>query len=141
MIERPIVCGILNSTPDSFYDGGKYNDLIQRARQLIDDGADWIDVGGESTRPGAKPVGTQEEIDRVLPIIESLNGIIPISIDTTKAEVAFAARKAGATILNDVRGFQDKSMQVASEHFPISIVMHSRGRPSACRGGGGSGSP
>ena len=88
MNETPIVCGILNSTPDSFYDGGKYTNLIDRAHQLIKDGADWIDIGGESTRPGAQQVGIQEEIDRVLPIIESLNGLIPISIDTTKGDVA-----------------------------------------------------
>ena len=129
MTETPIVCGILNSTPDSFYDGGKYNNLIDRAHQLVELGADWIDIGGESTRPGAELISAQEEIDRVIPIIESLNGIIPISIDTTKGEVALAARRAGATILNDVRGFQDEDMQVASEQFPISIVMHSRGRP------------
>ena len=128
-MNKPIVCGILNATPDSFYDGGKYSNLIERAFTLIENGADWIDVGGESTRPGSTPVGVQEEMDRVLPVIESLRNTIPISIDTTKSDVANAAREAGATILNDVRGFQDLEMQIASEQFPIAIIMHSRGRP------------
>lgn len=130
--EHPIVCGIINATPDSFYDGGKYPSIIEHAVQMIDDGADWLDVGGESTRPGATPVGEQEEIDRVLPVIEAVvrhAPKIPISIDTTKALVAKYARQAGASILNDVRGFQDMAMQEVSALYPISILMHSRGTP------------
>lgn len=131
---EPIVCGIINATPDSFYDGGKYPSIIEHALQMINDGADWLDVGGESTRPGAIAVEAQEEIDRVLPVIEAIvrnAPHIPISIDTTKAYVAKYARQAGATILNDVRGFQDIAMQEISALYPISILMHSRGTPQS----------
>ncbi len=125
----PIVCGIVNATPDSFFDGGRYKSLIDHAKRLIDAGADWIDIGGESTRPGADLVEAQEELDRVLPLVEALSQLVPISIDTTKGAVARAAHNAGATIINDVRGFQDEDMQEASKLFEIGIVMHSKGRP------------
>ena len=126
---KPIVCGIVNATPDSFYDGGKYKNLIDHAKRLIDEGADWIDIGGESTRPGSHPVSVQEEMDRVLPIVEQISMLTTVSIDTTKADVAIAASKLGASILNDVRGFQDPEMQEASKLFDKAILMHSRGRP------------
>lgn len=125
----PIICGIVNATPDSFFDGGKYRNLLDHAKRLIDSGANWIDIGGESTRPGAELVEVQEEMDRVLPLIEELSQLVPVSIDTTKGSVARAANKAGATIINDVRGFQDKEMQEASKLFDVGIVMHSKGRP------------
>ena len=124
-----IICGIVNATPDSFYDGGKYSSPIDHAKRLIEAGADWIDVGGESTRPGAKLISEQEELDRVLPVIEAIAGMTTVSIDTTKGRVAVEAYKCGATIINDVRGFQDEEMQEASRHFDTAILMHSKGRP------------
>lgn len=129
MLKDSIVCGIVNVTPDSFYDGGRYENIINHGRKLIEDGADWLDIGGESTRPGAALVSEQEELDRVIPVIEKLYGSVPISIDTTKGIVAREAHKAGAEIINDVRGFQDLDMQDASKLFDTAIVMHSRGRP------------
>lgn len=128
-MNRSIICGIVNATPDSFYDGGKYRSAIEHAKRLIDAGADWIDVGGESTRPGAKLVSEQEELDRVLPVIEAISGITTVSIDTTKGRVALEALNHGATVINDVRGFQDSDMQEASRHFDKAILMHSKGRP------------
>ena len=129
MPTKPIIMGIINATPDSFYDGGQYKDLIQRGLQLINDGADWLDIGGESTRPNAQPVSIDEEINRVIPLIEALHDKIPISIDTTKPEVARVAAQSGANILNDVRGLQDAEMISASALFQTTIVMHSRGTP------------
>ena len=126
---KPIICGIVNATPDSFYDGGKYKCSIDHAKRLIDAGADWVDVGGESTRPGADLVSEQEEMDRVLPVIEAISGLVTISIDTTKGAVALEANRLGATVINDVRGFQDVSMQEASKQFDQAILMHSKGRP------------
>src|SRR5512145_1114622 len=103
---RVLVMGVLNVTPDSFSDGGSYADLessIARALEIEAEGADILDIGGESTRPGSKPVNAEEEMDRVMPVIESLRGRlrIPISIDTAKSEVARAAVGAGAEIIND----------------------------------------
>lgn len=129
---RATVMGILNVTPDSFSDGGAYQNVqaaLAHARRMIADGADIIDVGGESTRPGAEPVTLEEESDRVIPVIEALHvrGITqPISIDTTKAEVADHAIRAGATIINDVSGLQrDKEIAaVAAQHDVPIIVMH-----------------
>jgi dihydropteroate synthase len=126
---KPIICGIVNATPDSFFDGGKYSNPTEHAKRLIEEGADWIDVGGESTRPGAQLISTQEEMDRVLPVIEAISQDILVSIDTTKGAVAVEAHRLGATILNDVRGFQDLDMQEASKLFDKAILMHSKGRP------------
>lgn len=125
----PIICGIVNATPDSFYDGGKYSSVIDHAKRLIDAGAHWVDVGGESTRPGAELISAQEEMDRVLPVVEAIAGQTTISIDTTKGAVALEAHRLGATIINDVRGFQDLDMQEASKKFDKAILMHSKGRP------------
>ena len=97
--------GIVNVTPDSFSDGGRYlaaDAAIEHGRRLRQEGADWIDVGGESTRPGARPVAADEELDRVVPVIESLAADGPVSVDTTKPEVARAAVAAGARMVNDV---------------------------------------
>ena len=133
---KTLVMGILNVTPDSFYDGGKYfgvDDALDRARKMIDDGADIIDVGGESTRPNSNCVSTEEEIRRVIPLIKEISKEtqVPISIDTYKAEVADKAIKAGAQIINDVSGLQaDKKMaKIAAAHNTPIIIMHIKGRP------------
>lgn len=131
--KRTHVMGILNVTPDSFSDGGKYNQVeraVERALQMEVEGADIIDVGGESTRPDHKPVTVQEEIDRVVPIIESLSKelSIPISIDTYKSETAEAAIQAGAEIINDVWGakYDPEIATVAATYEVPIILMHNR---------------
>jgi dihydropteroate synthase len=128
------VMGILNITPDSFHDGGEYNaieDAVARAEQMVEDGADILDIGGESTRPGADPVPVEREIDRVVPVIEALTEVdVAISVDTRKAEVARAALDAGADILNDVSGLEDPEMRlVAAEYDVPVVVMHSINTP------------
>jgi len=134
--ERTIIMGVLNVTPDSFFDGGRYYDPAraeERALEMIAEGADIIDVGGESTRPGADPVPAEEECRRVLPVIRRLAQAVdvPISIDTYKAEVAKAALEAGATIVNDITGLQrDPDMaKVAADYGAAVVVMHSKGDP------------
>jgi dihydropteroate synthase len=135
--ERTLIMGALNVTPDSFSDGGLYLDPASAAEhglELVRQGADWIDVGGESTRPGSRPVSAQEELRRVLPVIRSLRRKLrstPISIDTTKAEVAEQAVQAGASILNDVSGlrFDPSLADVARRYKTPLILMHLRGRP------------
>ncbi|MBE0581116.1 dihydropteroate synthase [Devosia sp.] len=130
--QTPLVMGILNVTPDSFSDGGQHNLLdsaLAHARQMIAEGADIIDVGGESTRPGSEPVGVQEELDRVMPVIDALvaDGIgVPLSIDTYKPLVADQAIQAGATIINDVHGLQGapQMAEVAALHDVPVIAMH-----------------
>ncbi len=130
--QTPLVMGILNVTPDSFSDGGLHNLLdsaLAHARQMITDGADIIDIGGESTRPGSEPVGVQEELDRVMPVIDALvaDGIeVPLSIDTYKPLVADQAIQAGATIINDVHGLQGapQMAEVAALHDVPVIAMH-----------------
>lgn len=132
------IMGILNVTPDSFSDGGKYNELekaVDHAKQMVADGADIIDVGGESTRPGHKPVSVEEEIARVVPVIEALRaaGIaVPISIDTYKAETAAAALQAGADIINDVWGakYDPEIAAVARAYDAPIILMHNRNNKS-----------
>ena len=127
--------GILNVTPDSFSDGGQYVDpapAMQRAREMIAEGAGIIDVGGESTRPGAEPVATAEEMARVLPVIEALraewDGVI--SVDTMKPDVASAALAAGADAINDVTGLCDPGMiRIAAENACGVVVMHMQGEP------------
>lgn len=125
--------GILNVTPDSFSDGGHYTDVdkaVEHAIGMVRDGADVIDVGGESTRPGAKPISLEEELSRVIPVIEKLSKKIdvPISIDTYKAEVARQAVEAGATIINDVwAGKKDQDMyRVMGNSNTSVILMHNR---------------
>ncbi|MFD1642239.1 dihydropteroate synthase [Halohasta litorea] len=132
--ERTAVMGILNVTPDSFHDGGDFFDreaAIDGAKALVEEGADIIDIGGESTRPGADPVGVDEEIDRVVPVIEAVSDLdVQISVDTRKAAVAEAALDAGADILNDVAGLEDPAMRflAADREVPV-IVMHSIDTP------------
>jgi dihydropteroate synthase len=135
--ERTLLMGVLNVTPDSFSDGGLYlapERAIQRGLELVRQGADWIDVGGESTRPGSRPISAEEELRRVLPVIRGLRRklrSVPISIDTTKAEVAEQALRAGANILNDVSGlrFDPRLAEVARRYRAPLVLMHLRGRP------------
>lgn len=131
--ERTYVMGILNATPDSFSDGGKFNEVeiaLKRVEEMISQGADIIDVGGESTRPNFTVVEVDDEINRVVPVIEAIKEKfdITVSIDTYKAKTAEAAIKAGADIINDVWGFKkDKSMaSVAAKYDVPCILMHNR---------------
>ncbi|AJG96921.1 dihydropteroate synthase [Clostridium beijerinckii] len=131
--ERTYIMGILNFTPDSFSDGGKFNDIdvaIKHVKEMIDNGADIIDVGGESTRPGYEIVSEEEEISRVVPIIKAIkeNFDISVSIDTYKAKVAEQAIQAGADLINDIWGFKkDKDMaKVAAKYNVPCCLMHNR---------------
>lgn len=141
--ERALIMGVVNVTPDSFSDGGRFLDperAVAHGLELTRQGADWIDVGGESTRPGSKPISAQEELRRVLPVVRGLHrrrAALPISIDTTKAEVAEAAVRAGASIINDVSGlrFDPRIADVARRHRTGLIVMHLRGRPETMQRG------
>lgn len=126
--------GIVNVTPDSFSDGGRYflrDAGLAHAQQLLAEGADILDIGGESTRPGAAPVGEQEELDRVLPIVEALRGIsVPISIDTCKPAVMRAALAAGASMVNDVNALQsDGAMDMLANSDAAVCLMHKQGDP------------
>ena len=132
--EETAVMGILNVTPDSFHDGGEYDALdaaVDRATEMVEAGADIIDVGGESTRPGADPVPASEEIDRVVPVIEAISDLgVPISVDTWKGAVADAALDAGADIVNDVSGLTDPEMPfVVADHDASLVLMHSHSVP------------
>ena len=133
---RPLVMGVLNVTPDSFSDGGVFQDpdaALRRAVQMVEQGADLIDVGGESTRPGSRGVSLAEELRRVIPVIERLAGAVrvPLSIDTSKADVASRALAAGASVVNDVTALQgDPEMaQVVARSKAAIILMHMRGAP------------
>jgi dihydropteroate synthase len=126
---RPLVVGILNATPDSFFDGGQHADLIAHGERLIAQGADWLDIGGESTRPGAPSVSADEECGRILPVIRALAGTVPLSVDTSKASVAAEALRAGAQIINDVTGLSDPEMPAVTADAEATIVMHMRGNP------------
>jgi dihydropteroate synthase len=131
---RPVVVGILNATPDSFSDGGLYLDpdaAAHRVRTMIDEGADWIDVGGESTRPGSSPVDPDEQIRRVIPAVDAgVRGGVVVSIDTSWARVAKAALEAGAGIVNDVTaGRADDRMPGVMATATAVVLMHMRGTP------------
>ncbi|MBI4598070.1 MAG: dihydropteroate synthase [Candidatus Omnitrophica bacterium] len=133
---RPRVMGILNVTPDSFSDGGKFTDpavSVERGREMAAEGAELIDIGGESTRPGAAAVPLQEELRRVIPVIEALSRTVavPLSIDTSKAAVAAAALHAGATMVNDVTALRgDPEMAAVAARAKASVIlMHMRGTP------------
>jgi dihydropteroate synthase len=134
--QKTLVMGVLNVTPDSFSDGGHYfspDAAIGRGAAMASEGADLIDIGGESTRPNASPVSAREELRRVIPVLRSLveDLKVPISIDTRKAEVAKAALDAGATIVNDVGGLRSRQMRtVIRERRAAAIVMHMRGTPA-----------
>ena len=134
--DLPLVMGILNATPDSFSDGGSYlseGELQHHIDQMVHDGADMIDIGGESTRPYAEPVTAEEELRRVLPAIKAVRKKhpIPISIDTTKAEVAAQALQAGADIINDISACRfDPDMVKVVDRFQVPIIiMHMQGTP------------
>lgn len=130
---KTLIMGILNATPDSFSDGGRFNQLeyaVERAHELVQHGADIIDIGGESTRPGHDQVPAQEELERVIPIIQAISKSVkvPISIDTYKAEVAKQAIEAGAHIINDVWGGKaDSNMSLVAAEYQVPVIlMHNR---------------
>ena len=134
-LKRPLVMGILNVTPDSFSDGGAHASVetaAAHARRMIAEGTDWIDVGGESTRPGAAPVPAEEEMARVVPVVQAIRSFsdIPISVDTSKAVVARAAMESGADAVNDVTALADPAMPAAVRDSGAGVVlMHGRGTP------------
>ena len=134
-LSRPRVMGVLNVTPDSFSDGGVFfsrEDALRRAEHLVEEGADILDIGGESTRPGAVPVSAGEEIDRVVPVIESLRSRVslPLSIDTSKPEVMHAAVGAGAGMINDVWALRKTGALEAAASAGVPVcLMHMQGDP------------
>jgi dihydropteroate synthase len=136
MGQRPYVMGIVNVTPDSFSDGGQFNSAeraIEHGLQLANEGADFLDVGGESTRPNAEPVSLEEELTRVIPVVKGLaqNCQVPISVDTTKAEVARQAMAAGASIINDISAglFEPEILEVVRDTSAGYVLMHMQGTP------------
>ena len=139
--ERTLVMGVLNVTPDSFSDGGQFRDTdraVARAEEMVAEGADILDIGGESTRPGAGAVPAEEELRRVVPVIERLSAkvTVPISVDTTKAVVARAALGSGAEIINDISGlrFDPRLADEAARARAGLILMHSRGDADTMHG-------
>lgn len=130
--------GILNVTPDSFSDGGRHAGVDAaraHAERMVAEGAAWIDVGGESTRPGARTVPVAEELARVLPVVRAVRGLAPVSVDTRRAAVAEAAIDAGATLVNDVSGGADPAMFPLVARAGVGLViMHSRGEPDTMQG-------
>lgn len=134
-LSRPQIMGVINITPDSFSDGGHFFDqqnALEHARRLIDEGADILDIGGESTRPGSAVVSVDEELRRTVPIIESIRGFssVPISIDTSKARVMTAAAAAGADLINDVWALrQPGALEAAANSGLIVCLMHMQGNP------------
>jgi len=132
VLDRPLIMGVVNVTPDSFSDGGHFlqaQAAVDHARRLIEEGADLLDVGGESTRPGAAPVTLDEERRRVLPVIEALSGAgVPLSVDTQKPELMREAVAAGATLINDVNGFEAPGALAAVAGSDCAIcIMHRQG--------------
>ncbi|MBM4135877.1 MAG: dihydropteroate synthase [Nitrospira sp.] len=134
--QKTYIMGILNITPDSFSDGGLYFDkhaAIERSYRMVEEGADIIDVGGESTRPGSEPITIEEEIRRTIPVIEAIAKEInvPISIDTYKSEIAKKALDAGASMVNDISGlrFDPMMTEVVSEYKVPVVIMHIKGKP------------
>lgn len=133
--DRPVLVGILNLTPDSFFDGGRWADAgaaLRRAKAMAAEGAQLIDVGGESSRPGATAVSVEEEWGRLAPLLERLDEIpVPVSVDTTKAEVARRALERGVAAINDISGlrFEPEIASLAADHRAGLILMHMRGEP------------
>jgi dihydropteroate synthase len=134
--DRVLVMGIVNVTPDSFYDGGRFSrseDAIERALHMANEGADIVDVGGESARPGARPISVQEEMDRALPVVEGIRRRSPvhISIDTSKADVAAEAISLGAGIVNDISAFRldERMAAVTADAGAFVVLMHMQGSP------------
>ncbi len=134
-LSAPRIMGIVNVTPDSFSDGGKFfsrDAALRQAVKLVEDGADILDIGGESTRPGSTPVAVQEEIDRVAPVIEAISSEldVPISIDTMKAEVMRAAAAVGAGLINDVNALRGEGALQAAVELKVPVcLMHMQGTP------------
>ncbi|HST60640.1 MAG TPA: dihydropteroate synthase [Longimicrobium sp.] len=139
-LDRPVVMGILNVTPDSFSDGGRFiglDDAVRRAREMAAEGADLIDLGGESTRPGSAEVSADEEAARVVPVLRALMDALdlPLSVDTRKAAIAREALAAGAQVVNDVSGLADAGMADAVAPSGAGLVlMHMRGTPATMQG-------
>jgi dihydropteroate synthase len=135
-LDRTLVMSALNVTPDSFSDGGLYMDpgsALERAKQMVGEGCDIIDVGGESTRPFSSPISVEEELKRIEPVLESIRALeVPVSIDTCKPEVASRALDLGAHMVNDVTGLRDEGMMrlVAERAVPV-VVMHMKGSPKS----------
>jgi dihydropteroate synthase len=132
-LDKPLIMGVINVTPDSFSDGGSFTssqDAVDHGRRLVEQGADLLDVGGESTRPGAEPIPAAIEISRVMPVLEGLSGTVPISVDTTKPEVARLALEAGAEVINDVTAGSDPAiLELVAAAGAGLILMHMQGVP------------
>lgn len=133
-LDRPLIMGVVNVTPDSFSDGGRFygsGEAVEHARRLVDEGADILDVGGESTRPGAAPVDAAEELRRIRPVLEAMaSGPIPVSVDTSKPEVMRAAIDAGAAMINDVYALRQPGALQAVAASDVGVcVMHMQGEP------------
>ena len=133
---RVLVMGVVNVTPDSFHDGGRFlrrKDAIERGLRMANEGADIVDIGGESTRPGSRPISVQEEMDRVLPVVEGIRRQSPvnISVDTTKADVAEEAITLGAGIINDVSAlrYDERMSEIAARAGTFVVLMHMQGNP------------
>ena len=134
-LDRTLIMGVLNVTPDSFYDGGRFFELdkaMGQAERLVAEGADILDIGGESSRPGSDPVSAEEELERVAPVIEGLASKlnVPISIDTYRPETAARCLDLGATMVNDITGLRDPAMrEVVARHNVPAVIMHMQGEP------------
>ncbi|MDO9100816.1 MAG: dihydropteroate synthase [Candidatus Nitrotoga sp.] len=133
-MSRTLVMGIVNITPDSFYDGGHHwqrDAALVHAHQMIQEGADLLDIGGESTRPGALSISAQEELDRIMPVIEGLHGVpVPLSVDTYKTEVMRSALAAGASMINDINALQQPdALAVVAASDAAVCLMHKQGPP------------
>jgi dihydropteroate synthase len=133
-LARPLIMGVVNVTPDSFSDGGRYagrDDAVAHAERLVEQGADLLDIGGESSRPGAEPVTLGEELDRVLPVVEGLARLgVPVSVDTAKPEVMRAATRAGAAMINDITALRaEKALHAVAASDVAVCVMHMQGEP------------
>ncbi|MBZ0104487.1 MAG: dihydropteroate synthase [Sulfuricella denitrificans] len=133
-LDRPLIMGVVNVTPDSFSDGGQFYSIeraIEHARQLIREGADLLDIGGESTRPGAQAVGIDEELQRILPVLEGLSDCgVPLSVDTQKPDVMRAAIRAGADMINDVNALRaEGALRAVADSAVAVCLMHMLGEP------------
>jgi len=133
-LERPLIMGVVNVTPDSFSDGGRFlgtRQAVEHARTLIEEGADIVDIGGESSRPGAEPVGLDEELRRVMPVLEKLGGLsVPVSVDTCKPEVMRRAIAAGAAMVNDINALREPgALEAVAESQAAACLMHLQGEP------------
>lgn len=140
-LSTPIVMGILNATPDSFYNSSRLNtedEAIARTEKMLNDGATIIDIGGYSTRPGAQEISSEEEIERVIPLIKAIHNVFPeaiLSIDSFRPSVVSKALETGATIVNDISGFQDEEiLDVTAKYNAAYILMHMKGTPQTMMG-------